>query len=212
MKNNDQLLVGYSYTVSLFGFGGANVSVHRQIEMSSSEIIFCENVGDKIITVTRGGVIQEWGVMLADEYRHFHSRVDIVSVCISGGEDLIAVAAYGGPVMVVELAIFTPATTIATDRSLLSLQFSSAETRLLGWARGLHVFDIVNGSQLFTIPLCGGVCFNLDGTCVYGYTSGDDGLFCRDVETGSSIDCSFRSFGVSYQGLSVWPPIKVILL
>jgi WD40 repeat protein len=194
VNNDNQLVVGTDIAVTLYEAKSGQVL--RVVNVSGA--IFCQDLGDRIITISWNCTVQEWDHNLT-ETKQCPLKTRINCAALAPSEDVIAVATVARSVLIVDLVTFDKRVIFESDKLVSSLCFTFRGCRILIALYeddDKYVVDVMTGVRLFTFQSFGGACYSLDGTCIYGCLT-DGTMVCLDAETGSSNPCPFSSYGAT---------------
>jgi WD40 repeat protein len=183
-KNDDYVYAGFDGKVLLCAV--ANGTLLRTADGHAGPISCIQHVGDRILTGSEEGILQEWTTGL-DSVRSRQLGDSICQMCVARSEDIIAVSLAGKRIVVITVATFEQSTIITATECCMEVQFNSAGSRLFA---GGCVYDVCSGSRLFQLVSGYAMCYSLDGSYIYGSTGK---VSCWDAETGTEIESSSPS-------------------
>jgi WD40 repeat protein len=211
-SNNEQLIGRYREKVRLY-----DVRTKACVHVIAEEMLFIHSFLDKIILLSRDGLLQERDNTLT-EIRRRDLGFKVERACITHSEDTIALATEGF-IIVVDLATGELRKLVDGTWPFQHLQFSVDGSKLLasvGTSLKHLVLNVTSGAVLIEFDWNGLACFSVDASCIYGCSSLEKGIFCLDVATGlmipSRFGCPVSLIGESYDNLSVFCTAEVILL
>jgi WD40 repeat protein len=212
INNDEKLIVGFDNNITVFDIRSG--SSLMTVEVEGRYTAFIHDIGDRIITVSDKGTLQEWNPELT-EIRREQLGVSIRCASINSSQDVIA-ASVDNSIMVLDVATATKKKLLQGNYAIDYLQFNIDGDKLLASqlnsSRAL-VVDLVGGIVLFEFESNGGVCFSLDCSHIYG-SSSDGYKFSVDSTTGSLISGPFprEVFRGRYDRLFILSPASVVLM